>query len=301
MNTSQDSILSKFLNSISNIGQGLKNIMSIKINIEENDNENYIQNIYDQTCNIFNTNKEISLIDAPSFIEDSKSFQKNNSQIKNNKQENENENSKNINQELENKMLISQDKIKNNDNNNNNDISSFNKIINEEIINTDIIKDNEDKIEIKSILLNKKRERDKKIESIINEEEKNEYEDKIKLKNSNILKQKILEKEKSYNSYNISNSNNKNNNKNKINSSLMSLSMKSLDNIKYEINQRREENLRNIEEMHKRHGLYYDYLKERQIREKILNDYYKEKAKRIAEGKLQMEMEKKKEKKNLKN
>ena len=39
--------------------------------------------------------------------------------------------------------------------------------------------------------------------------------------------------------------------------------MKSLDNIKNEINQRREENLRNIGEIHKRHELYYDHLKER--------------------------------------
>ena len=293
-NTSQDSFLTKFLNSISNIGKGLKNIMSIKINIEENDNENYIQNIYDQTCEIFNTNKEISLIDAPSFMEESYSFKKNNSKIKDNKQEKES--SKIINKEEESKMLISQDKIKKDDNN---DISSFNKIINDtnenEIINTDIIKNNDNKIEIKSILLNKKRERNKKIESIINEEEKNEDEDEEKLKNSNILKQKILDKEKSY----ISNNNN-NKNKNRINSSLMSLSMKSLDNIKYEINQRREENLRNIEEMHKRNGLYYDYLKERQIREKILDDYYKEKAKRIVDGKLQMEMEKRKREEEFK-
>ena len=298
-NTSQDSILSKFLNSISNIGQGLKNIMSMKINIEENDNENYIQNIYDQTCEIFNTNREISLIDAPSFMEESYSNKKNTSKIKNNENEQEKDYSKTLNKEEESKMFISQDKIKKEDNN---DISSFNKIINDtenqEIINTDIIKNNEDKIEIKSILLNKKRERDKKIESIINEEEeKNEEEEEDKnekkLKNSNILKQKILEKEKSYIS-----SNNKN--KNKINSSLMSLSMKSLDNIKDEINQRREENLRNIEEMHKRNGLYYDYLKERQIREKILDDYYKEKAKRIAEAKLQMEMEKRKREEEFK-
>ena len=43
----------------------------------------------------------------------------------------------------------------------------------------------------------------------------------------------------------------------------MSLSMKSLDNIKDEINQRREENLSSIEEMHKWHGLYYDKFKKR--------------------------------------
>ena len=44
--------------------------------------------------------------------------------------------------------------------------------------------------------------------------------------------------------------------------------------------------------MHKRHGLYYDYLKEGQIREKILNEYYKEKARKIEEGRQQMKREK---------
>ena len=60
-------------------------------------------------------------------------------------------------------MFISRDKIKKD---NNNDISSFNKIINfieeNEIIDTEIIKNNEDKIEIKSILLNKKEKEIKK-------------------------------------------------------------------------------------------------------------------------------------------
>ena len=72
----------------------------------------------------------------------------------------------------------------------------------------------------------------------------------------------------------------------------MNISMRSLKSIKDEINKRREENLRSIEDMHKRYGLNYDPKKEKQIREKILEDYYKEKAKRIAEGKLKLEREK---------
>ena len=109
-------------------------------------------------------------------------------------------------------------------------------------------------------------------------------------------KQKKSEKQKSINSHSntitITNRNNISEQKNRINTSLMSLTMKSLDNIKDEINQRREENLRSIEEMHKRHGLYYDYLKEGQIREKILEEYYKDKAKKIEEVELQMKREK---------
>lgn len=72
--------------------------------------------------------------------------------------------------------------------------------------------------------------------------------------------------------------------------------MKSIDNIKSEINRRKEENLRNVEEIHKRYGLNYDYLKEAEISKKILEEYYKSKTKRVAEEKL--EMEKKRNKKN---
>lgn len=73
-NTSSDSFLSKFFNSVSKIGQGLKNIMSMKINIEE-DND-YNSNLYDQICNRFNNQEEISLIEAPSFMDDSISYKK---------------------------------------------------------------------------------------------------------------------------------------------------------------------------------------------------------------------------------
>ena len=48
--------------------------------------------------------------------------------------------------------------------------------------------------------------------------------------------------------------------------------MKSIDNIKSEINRRKEENLRNVEEIHKRYGLNYDYLKEAEISKKILEE-----------------------------
>ena len=292
-NVSKDSFFKQFFNSMSKIGQGLKNIMSMRINIEEEDEDNnYYQDIYSQVSNRFNTNEEISLIDAPSFMEESHS--KNFNTIQNEKG---NENNK----EQVGNMIISHDEIKKDEN----EFNSFNKYINnskEEIINTDFLNNSEKNTKIKSTLLNNKRERDKNL-SLIQEEEKNDNKDedqgevefeKEKLKSSIKSKQKKAEKEKSIISRNNFSSNNINDRNNKMNSSIMSLSMKSLDNIKSEINQRREENLRSIEEMHKRNGLYYDYIKERQIREKILEDYYKEKAKRIAEGKLQMEKEKRK-------
>lgn len=282
------SFFSKIFNSVSKIGQGLKNIMSIKINIEDNDNNNN-QNIYDQISNRFNTNEEINLIDAPSFMEDSYSFSKHIKSFSNKiKIDNDNK---------ESKMSISHDESKIN----NYDINSFNKDIlnkNEEIINTNILKEDK-KNNIKSVLLKKKREREQSI--VFKEEEKNNNKDfddnddeettKKEIKIPQII-QKRIEKQNSIQSNSYNNRNNVSEQKNRINTSLVSLSMKSLDNIKEEINQRREENIRNIEVMYKRNGLYYDYEKEKEMREKMLEKYYKEKAEKIAEGKIKMEREK---------
>ena len=168
-----------------------------------------------------------------------------------------------------------------------------------------LYKKKDPEINIKSMLLNKKRANSRHLESIIEEEEeKNEEQEQNKI-NTSISKIKAennkpeisinnsskinLRNSKYINSNNISSKNRINNT-----SSMMSLSMKSLESIKNEISKRREENLRNVEEMHKRHGLNYDYDQEKKIREKILDEYYKDKAKRIAEGRLKMEKEKQK-------
>ena len=289
-NSNSGTFFSKIINSVSKIGQGLKNIMSMRINLEEDNNDNFNPNTYEQISNRFHTNEEISLIDAPSFIEDSYTLKKYPKTF-----ELDNDNSK---------MMISHNETKRDDY----EINSFNKDIEnkEEIINTDIFQPIDKKVEIKSNLLNKKRERGFIPEKNIYEEEKNNIEKEEEEQNEEIedLKKNVIYKpqnklkDKSF----YSSGNNKQNksmksfkeSKNKNNSYAMNLSMKSLDNIKDEINQRREENLRNIEEMHKRHGLYYDYLKEAQMREKILDEYYKEKAKRIAEERNEMEKKRRK-------
>ena len=306
-NKSSLSFFGKIINSVSKIGQGLKDIMSMKINIENEDDNN--PDLYNQISNRYNTNEEINLIDAPSFMEESfilntsnkKNYSNNKEHI--NTYENENNN-----------MIISQNDIiqdKDNniiDNNINNNIELFNNSFNnknENIINEDIIQKKDPEINIKSMLLNKKRANSRHLESIIEEEEeKNEEQEQNKI-NTSISKIKAennkpeisinnsskinLRNSKYINSNNISSKNRINNT-----SSMMSLSMKSLESIKNEISKRREENLRNVEEMHKRHGLNYDYDQEKKIREKILDEYYKDKAKRIAEGKLKMEKEKQK-------
>ena len=292
---SSNSFFGKIINSFSKIGQGLKNIMSMKINYEDEDD--YNPNLYDQVLKRFNNNEEINLIDAPSFMEES------NIQNQSNKK-NESKNESNI-------MMISQNDINNNNENNirnfENSFNSFNNK-NEEIINTDIEPKEERKFRIKSTFLNKKRANDRNIDILEekDEEEKNEEENinmNLSRENNLIIKNKG---ENSLNSSKIiinkSNSkiNNRSNNTKINNSSSMNISMRSLKSIKDEINKRREENLRSIEDMHKRYGLNYDPKKEKQIREKILEDYYKEKAKRIAEGKLKLEREKLKREEDFK-
>lgn len=287
-----NSFFGKIINSVSKIGQGLKNIMSMKINYEDEDD--YNPNLYDQISSRFNNNEEISLIDAPSFMEES------NIQNQSNKK-----NESNI-------MMISQNEINNdNDINNNNNainnIESFNNSLNhqkEEIINTDLVPNNERKLSIKSTFLNKKRLNDRHLENIF--EERNEEEEKNEEENLNVNisgnKNKILNKNKFENSFdssrikmNRTNSNIKNNTfkMNKLNNtSMMSLSMRSLDNIKNEISKRREENLRSVQDMYKKNSLKYNDKEDEQLREKILKEYYADKAKRNAEVKLKLEREK---------
>ena len=191
-------------------------------------------------------------------------------------------------------MLISQNEI----NNNENSLKNFEKLFNnknEEIINTYLVTKEERKLRIKSTFLNKKRANDRNIDILEekDEEEKNEEENI----NMNLSKgNNIITKNKGENSLNssrikINNSNskmNKTNNKLSNNSSLMNISMRSLNSIKGDINKIIAENLHLIEEMHKRYKLNYDSNKERQIRQKILEDYYKEKAKRMEKGKLNL-------------
>ena len=273
--------------------------MSMKINIENEDDYNTDLNNIMQ--NKFNANEENNLFDAPSFMEESYV------QITNNKKSLINNDDKNIinENEINNNMIISQNDIEYNDNDNvinngniNNNFDIFHNSFNnrkEEIINTDINQLEEPKLNIKSTLLNKKRLNKRHLESILEEEEeqkaKNEEDNDMNISISKLKKENISNREKSIALSSKIDINQ--NRKNKLNdTSMMSLSMKSLDSIKNEINKRREENLRNVEEMHKRHGLNYDLKQEQKIREKILNEYYKDKAKRIAEAKLQMEKEK---------
>ena len=289
---SNSSLFGRIFNSVYKIGQGLKSIMSMKFNIENEDENN--PDLYNQISNRFNMKEEMSLIDAPSFMEES--FVKDNSNRKN---------ESNI-------MMTSKNEINNKDLNKNNKvldtIENFNKSLfnqKEEIINTDILPNEKSKLSFKSLLLNKKRNNDNHLENIYKkneeEEEKNEEENIINntsINNNKVNNENRINKSNTSTKMNISFS--KELNKTRNSKFFNNTSIMSLENIKKEINKRREENLRNVEEMQKRHGLNYDEAKEREMRNKILEEYYKDKAKRIAEGKLQMEQEKKKREEEFK-
>ena len=282
---SNSSLFGRIFNSVYKIGQGLKSIMSMKFNIENEDEIN--PDLYNQISNRFNMKEEMSLIDAPSFMEES--FIKDTSNKKN---------ESNI-------MMTSKNEINIDDINKNNKvldtIENFNKSLlnpKEEIINTDILPNEERKLSFKSLLLNKKRNNENNFNSILDkneEEEKNEEENinnNISINNNKLNNENRINKSMTSTKMNISFS--KDLNKTRNSKYINNTSMMSLENIKKEINKRREENLRNVEEMQKRYGLNYDESKEREMRNKILEEYYKDKAKRIAEGKIQMEQEKKK-------
>ena len=288
---SNSSLFGRIFNSVYKIGQGLKSIMSMKFNIENEDEIN--PDLYNQISNRFNMKEEMSLIDAPSFMEES--FIKDTSNKKN---------ESNI-------MMTSKNEINNDDINKNNKvldtIENFNKSLlnpKEEIINTDILPNEERKLSFKSLLLNKKRNNENNFNSILDkneEEEKNEEENinnNISINNNKLNNENRINKSMTSTKMNISFS--KDLNKTRNSKYINNTSMMSLENIKKEINKRREENLRNVEEMQKRYGLNYDESKEREMRNKILEEYYKDKAKRIAEGKLRMEQEKKKREEEFK-
>ena len=128
-----NSFFGTIINSISKIGQGLKNIMSMKINYEKEDDLN--PNLFNQISNRFNTKEEISLIDAPSFMEESNIEKQNNKKNENNI------------------MMISQNEINNKDliDNSNNIKNTLNNN-KYEMINPEINPNEERKLSIKSKL-----------------------------------------------------------------------------------------------------------------------------------------------------
>ena len=283
---SSNSFFSKIINSVSKIGQGLKSIMSMKINIEDDDN--YDPEVYNRINNRFNVREEMSLIEAPSFIDDYsynyKKYLNNIHKVNNNAQ---------LYNDSRNMIISHKETQRYDDNNDSKELENLNILFNkgeEEIINTDINTENNNKNKIKSNLLTRKREREDSIIKVKIEEDLKE-----ELKDGEIEKS-LNKKSETKNRVKIDN-NNISDYRKRINSSINSISIKSLDNLKSQIEQKKIDNLKNVEEIYKKEDLYYDYLKDVQMRANALDDYFKEKVKKIV-----MENEKRKkeeEKKNL--
>lgn len=294
------SLLGIILNSFSKIGQGIKNIMTMKMNFDEDENPN----IYYQSQSKNKFNNENSNLNEP--MEVSHDF--NSSMYKNLPQDKNHKYSFSFDNKLDidfNKKHF-KDIIKNNK-----------KILIEEEINTDlpkvknnIIKDTkykdeesikEKKMDISSSLLTHKRKKEEKIEDLLSEEEnpkEKSYQNDVEIQ-ENIEESLVgdLSKNHKNNITNIKSINNNTNNsimQNNINSSIMSISFKSLDDIKSEISQKKKEHIKNVDKLFNRQPFFYNYEKELEIRKKILDEYYKNKAQKIADFNEHIEKEKKK-------
>ena len=285
-----NSIIGKLFNTFNKMGKGLRNIMSMKIeyiNDDINPNNLYAQNQIknNNTPNFNNNFNNNNNINIPSLMEEShNSF--------NNINYNKNSNENNSN------MQISSFNI---DNNNSNYNNCFNNVNNNEKFIFLQKDNNNSNNQIKSTLLSKKRNSESKIDNILKEDKINNDDSEVRINfNSINVKEKnsLIDENEQQDANICTETKNKMNtpeNKSKINNntSLISMSIKSLDNIKSEISQRRDENLKNISEMYGRHGLYYNYEKEFEMRQKIMEEYYRNKAQKIAEITLKMAKDKK--------
>ena len=298
-----NSIIGKLLNTFNKVGKGLHDIMSMKYEYVNDDiissdlyPQNKIQNNnipnFNNFNNDFNNNKNIS---SPNLMEESYNSFKNI-----NYYQNPNDNNSN--------MQISSFNIDNNNmNSNNNNINILNTNEKLSLIKKSTNKSNN---QIKSTLLNKKRTSENKIDTILKEDKilsnDDDSEVKINLNSINDKEKNSLIDDNEQQDEEIctepKNKINNTGNKSKTinNTSLMSMSFKSLDSIKSEISRRRDENLKNISEMYGRHGLYYNYEKEFEMRKKVMEEYYRNKAQKIAELTLQMEKDKKKREEEFK-
>ena len=127
--------------------------------------------------------------------------------------------------------------------------------------------------------LNKKRER----ENIINNKIEEDNNSPLKSENkiiSNINNFQIEgNKINNINESNLSISSTKNNN----NTSLMSMTLRSLDDIKNDIDKKRLESIKEVEKFRGKYSVSYDLQKDYQTRKKIIEDYYKKKIAKYEE------------------
>ena len=283
-----ESLISKFYNSVKKIGQKIQNLIELKV--ESNDenknlNESNINKINFNEFPIslnesftehnYSLNKEIESFPKKMTREE---FKKNSFIQKNNSKINEDEN--NFKEEEINKNLYL-----------NSNFFPYSNNLNKEMMNFQTEKKNNVH---NSFELNKKRQRENIIDNNNNDliEENNSP---LKSENRIISNINTFQIEgntlNNINESNISISSIKNNNNN---NSLMSITLRSLDDIKNDIDKKRLESIKEIEKFRGKYYVSYDIQKDYQTRKEIIENYYKKKLDKFEEITHKSEKEKKK-------
>ena len=283
-----ESLISKFYNSVKKIGQKIQNLIELKV---ESNNEN--KNLNEPNIKQINFNDfPISLNE--SFTEHNYSLNKEINSFP--KKMNREEFKKNPFIENNYSRINEVDNnFKEEETNNNLYLNSnffpYSNNLNKEMMNFQTEKKNNVH---NSFELNKKRQRENIIDNNNNDlvEENNSP---LKSENRIISNINTFQIEgnnlNNINESNISISSIKNNNNN---NSLMSITLRSLDEIKNDIDKKRLESIKEIEKFRGKYYVSYDIQKDYQTRKEIIENYYKKKLDKLEEITQKSEKEKKK-------
>ena len=282
-----ESLISKFYNSVKKIGQKIQNLIELKV---ESNNEN--KNLNEPNIKQINFNEfPISLNE--SFTEHNYSLNKEINSFP--KKMNREEFKKNPFIENNYSRINEVDNnFKEEETNNNLYLNSnffpYSNNLKKEMMNFQTEKKNNVH---NSFELNKKRQRENIIDNNNNDlvEENNSP---LKSENRIISNINTFQIEgntlNNINESNISISSIKNNN----NNSLMSITLRSLDEIKNDIDKKRLESIKEIEKFRGKYYVSYDIQKDYQTRKEIIENYYKKKLDKLEEITQKSEKEKKK-------
>ena len=296
-----ESFISKFYNSVKNVGKKLHDIISL--NVEANDENKNIneQRIYDNI-------EQINFNDVPSSLYESftehnsirnkeintypkkmtRVEYKQNPYIKNTFSQKEVKNFKG-DEMVNNKIIFNSNSPREiNYNLNNKDFTHINY---DNIYNTNLNSEINKKNQVNNSFYTELKKKRKPNNNFYNLENEFISPNKSNIKEniiSNVNTFQIEGNKSNINESNISMSTSKNFN----NTSLMSVTLRSLDDIKNDIDKKRLESIKEVEKFRGKYSVSYDFQKDYQTRKKIIEDYYKKKIAKFEEITQKFEREK---------
>ncbi len=296
-----ESFITKFYNSVRNVGKKLHDIISL--NVETNDENKNIneQRIYDNI-------EQINFNDVPSSLYESftehnsirnkeintypkkmtRVEYKQNPYIKNTFSQKEVKNFKG-DEMVNNKIIFNSNSPREiNYNLNNKDFTHINY---DNIYNTNLNSEINKKNQVNNSFYTELKKKRKPNNNFYNLENEFISPNKSNIKEniiSNVNTFQIEGNKSNINESNISMSTSKNFN----NTSLMSVTLRSLDDIKNDIDKKRLESIKEVEKFRGKYSVSYDLQKDYQTRKKIIEDYYKKKIAKFEEITQKFEREK---------